>query len=379
MKLGSKVHIESFYEMSFLFHRTSIANRLAFNLLRQIKKKSESEFTNKFNINFVTDTILFYGYASYSKALLTSINEILREYRKRNSKNMNCLEDKIALVSFQHNLMLESEETQMYYDLPPPNFPGNVDMNNHLNLNEEVKVIQVVPISSTLTTFDKMWRRLRDSVTENTRDKIRLVGNYTIFWVVDKHGKLDEGTPSDIEAKYWEQVLPKRTIKTKLPALLNTETREIEYFIRSAVIWHDPLKCKLCYPQNVIYEVPLVETDSTSTVPTQQIRYQGYLGGKDKLYSEKHYERFEKLQNCVFYDHIGRRQNHYQFYIDTQQYFYNAKDMIQKWLIKHSKELSNETAEPVLHIIFSPEHNTNVDLYNMSIHIISMGWQKSFR
>ena len=387
MKLGSKVHIESFYEMSFLFHRTSIANRLAFNLLRQIKKKSESELTNKFNINFVTDTILFYGYASYSKALLTSINEILREYRKRNSKNMNCLEDKIALVSFQHNLMLESEETQMYYDLPPQNFPGNVDMNNHLNLNEEVKVIQVVPISSTLTTFDKMWRRLRDSVTENTRDKIRLAGNYTIFWVVDKHGKLDEGTPSDIEAKYWEQVLPKRTIKTKLPALLNTETREIEYFIRSAVIWHDPLKCKLCYPQNVIYEVPLVETDSTSTVPTQQIRYQGYLGGRDKLHSEKHYERFEKLQNCVFYDHIGRRQNHYQFYIDTQQYFYNAKDLIQKWLIDHSKELSNETAEPVLHIIFSPEHNTNVGFvqyvntyyFHGLAEIVSLNVDKQFR
>ena len=38
MRLGSKIHIESFYEMSFLFYRTSVANRIAFLILREMKK-----------------------------------------------------------------------------------------------------------------------------------------------------------------------------------------------------------------------------------------------------------------------------------------------------------------------------------------------------
>ena len=160
MRLGSKVHIESFYEMSFLFYRTTIANRLAFNILRKISENSQNETMMEKRVNLEEDNIIFYGYASYSKAVLTSLNEILREYRKRKSLRVNeRLEDRIAVAAFQHNLMLESEETQMYFDLPTEAFPGRVSDNNKLILKEKVKVIQIVPISSTLTTFDKMWRR----------------------------------------------------------------------------------------------------------------------------------------------------------------------------------------------------------------------------
>lgn len=395
MRLGSKVHIDSFYEMSFLFYRTTIANRLAFHLLRQMKKRTGKVGEEK--IDLIKDTILFYGYASYSKALLTSANEILRQYRilysekLRNNESLYkeslLLKDKTAYVSFQHNLMLESEETQMYYDLPLKNFPGSVDEENRLHLKEKIRVIQIVPISSTLTTFDKMWKRFLVSVVDEEKDKICLAGNYTIFWVVDKAGSLDEGLPSEIEKKYWEKVLPGHIIRTKLPALACAGNRDIEYQVRSAVVWNDPLKCRLCYPEYVIHEVPLVETDPTSTVPTQQIRYKKSGTAKGKKEAEKHYDRFQKLQNCVLYDHIGRRQNHYQFYIDTQQYFYNAKDMVKDWLSGCGSGLQDESSEPTLHIIFSPEHNTNVGFvqyvntyyFQGLAEIVSINVDKQFR
>ena len=42
----------------------------------------------------------------------------------------------------------------------------------------------------------------------------------------------------------------------------------------STAYWHDPVNCKLCFPNDPVAEIPLIETDSTSTVPAQQIRYQ---------------------------------------------------------------------------------------------------------
>lgn len=400
MRLGSKVHIESFYEMSFLFYRTTIANRLAFIILKQMKEGASGKNDTEKKIDLVRDNILFYGYASYSKAILTSINEILREYRKMHSSNISCqMEDQIAIASFQHNLMLESEETQMYYDLPSENFPGNVEPSGYLKLWEKIKVIQIVPISSTLTTFDKMWRKFFSSIIEDGRDNIYLAGNYTVFWVVDKNGNLEDGMPSKIEEKYWKNVLPNHQIKTKL-SILNEKNKEIsaddktdkenmdiQYIIRSSVVWHDPLACELCYPEYVINEMPLVETDATSTVPTQQIRYREYQYNRDTIATVAEYDRFTKLRGCVFYDHICRRQNHYQFYIDTQRYFYNVKNMVKDWLVEQSKEFLHETNEPVLHIIFSPEHNTNVGFvqyvntyyFNGLAEIVSINVDKQFR
>lgn len=387
MRLGSKVHIESFYEMSFLFYRTTIANRLAFNILRKISENSQNETMMEKRVNLEEDNIIFYGYASYSKAVLTSLNEILREYRKRKSLRVNeRLEDRIAVASFQHNLMLESEETQMYFDLPTEVFPGRVSDNNKLILEEKVKVIQIVPISSTLTTFDKMWRRFLKSVQDEWKTKICMAGNYTVFWVVDQNGNLKEGLPSEIEGKYWEKT-ENSVIKTKLPILLSEEDMEVNYFIRSAVVWNDPLLCELCYPEHVINEVPLVETDPTSTVPTQQIRYKGYMASGEWKATAEEYGRFKELRNCVLYDHICRRQNHYQFYVDTQQYFYNVRKMVKEWLEKSSRDMTSETKEPELHIIFSPEHNTNVGFvqyvntyyFNGLAEIVSLNVDKQFR
>ena len=193
----------------------------------------------------------------------------------------------------------------MYYDLPARDFPGSVSAENHLRLQEKVNVIQIVPISSTLTTFDKMWKKFSGSVEEESRNKACLCGNYTVFWVVDQKGNLQRGEPSNIEKRYWKRSVGYE-IETKLPALKNAGNEYVQYFIKSFVAWHDPLACELCYPNFVIDEVPLVETDPTSTVPTQQIRYKGNPIEKANLQVEEEYQKFKKLMDCVYYCCRGR-------------------------------------------------------------------------
>ena len=375
MRLGSKVHIESFYEMSFLFYRTTIANRLAFMILRKIIECNQ-------NIDLIKDPVLFYGYASYSKAVLTSLSEILQAYRScKNSRTENL----VAFASFQHNLMLESEETQMYFGLPEDGMVGKVSEDNRLVLNRKTNIIQIVPISSTLTTFEKMWKQFRESVSEEIGEAV-LAASYTVFWVTDVNGRMGSGIPSDVEEGYWKDCdIKKRRVTSLMPALNNAGNPYIYYFLRSFVKWSDPLKCEQCYPDYVIEEVPLVETDPTSTVPSQQIRYK-HKTGKYTPMTDSQAERFLRLEGCVVYDHISRRQNHYQFYIDTQRYFYKVKNLVRDWLEKlgTSEECVDD---PMLHVIFSPEHNTNVgfaqyvNIYYFKglAEIVSINVDKQFR
>lgn len=348
MRLGSKVHIQSFYEMSFLFYRTSIANRIAFEILQNlIERKSFSE------INVEEDTLIFYGYASYSKAILTSVVEILNDYRQNREGDFG----KVAFISYQHNLQSESEDVQMYYGFPE-DFPAKME-DGKVIADEPIGIVQVVPISSTLTTFEKMWGRLKKDVLEESAEKLKLMANYSVYWVMHTDENTEKGKPSTLESKYWNYYQEEEHLIVTNFKTLNSK---IYYFVRQSAIWNDPLLCELCYPQNLLDEIPLVETDQTSTVPTQQIRKKKKGKNKRRTFPNND-ERFLKLEKSVIYGHIKRGKNHFQYYIDTQLYFYSVKDMVREWLKKCrmcDEENMLRVNYPCIDIIFSPEHNTNV-------------------
>ena len=382
MRLGSKVHIESFYEMSFFFYRTDVANKIAYILLRHLKENKSIDLENA--------PIIFHGYASYSKAILNSITEILREYRVLTvgQKKTNW----VVFGTYQHYMQLELTETRTSYNFPINFTPEEVEPNKY-RFKEKVYVIQIVPISSTLTTFDKMWNEIINTFED--AKQVVLGGNYTFFWVADIKGlrEVDKLKPSDLEENYWKSVEIGRKINMNFPALESAGCGTANFFIRETAVWHNPLSCDLCYPQNVLDEVPLIETDATSTVPSQQIR--GHSSNSqeakiDRNLLKQNNKRILELKGCILYGHIGRRQNHYQYYVDTQKYFYKAKESVKYWLeslnTQHAFQY-NEYNEPQLHIIFSPEHSTNVGFaqyvntfyFNGLAEIISLNVDKEFR
>lgn len=402
MKLGSKVHIQSFYEMSFLFYRTTIANRIAFLILKSIMESTPRLLQSQ-------NPILFYSYASYSKAILTSLVEISRAYLKG--------EENIAFASYQYNLQTDSEndDVQLYFGVPKDFVGGEfIQKENTLDLTAETAVVQVVPISSTLTTFDKMWSKLRQKTREDGRGveknefrKLKLAANYTAFWVCDVNGIEYGGKlyPSEIEKTYWvETNLNTRAITvftedTKGLSELKTNPK-VFFFMRASVVWDLPRNCPLCFPHEsrLLSELPIVETDVTSTVPSQQIRGEHLPKSESKrkeqinrlgTYHEINNERLKLLRECVYYGHITRDKNHHQYYINTLDYFY--KKEVQKGLREWLEGLRDidvlTQSEPTLKIIFSPEHNTNVGFaqyvntyfFDGSAEIISIDEDKVFR
>lgn len=380
MRLGSKVHIRAFYEMAFLFYRTSISNRIAFELLRDLKEHPSG--SSEKSVDLLHDDLVFYGYASYSKALLTSIIEILKAYRtsflerlmringENHAAKIALEEEKrrvpehLAYVSYQHNLQsdFQVEDTELYYNFYNKELGVRLEKNG-VRFNKPVKIIQIVPISSTLTTFDKMDRRLQVAVQRDSgRRSFEIVTRYTVFWVTDSQADSESIPRKETELKYWKQVKPDRR-QILLHSKSNGENvSPITYFIRSPVVWEDPLQCALCYPDDVIGEVPLVETDQTSTVPSQQLRGRDASVRRSMKDHAKNDERLIQLKSCVMYGHIRREKNHFQFYLETQNYFNKVSKDVKEWLEGLRREYlqPNTTPFTVLNIIFSPEHATNV-------------------
>lgn len=385
MQLGSKVHIQSFYEMAYLFYRTSIANRIAFELLRELQKKPA--------VDLLKDTFLFYGYASYSKALLTSIREILKFYRTISSKpdNMQRIDlipdrtagSNLAIATFQHNLQSESklpqmqisgqdsaenkvsgvEKSQLYFDFPSSTKEGVSAETDFFGSG--VKLIQIVPISSTLTTFEKMYARilrgLKAKISDSEISRMHLYANFTAFWVTDATEDIRAGKLSGIEKKYIEETgamdIPKeRRIITKLNGM--RENPSVHYLMLASAVWEAPLQCKKCYPENVIMEIPLVSVDQTSTVPTQQLRAKSKVTG-DIAGQKENNIRLLTLKDCVWKGHFLREKNHYNYYIDTQKFFAIARDNVANWLSGLADDMQTTELTP-LNIIFSPEHATNI-------------------
>ncbi len=399
-RLGNKVHIQSFYELSFLFYRTTISNRVAFSILRlylgNIKDRLEK-------FNFIFKPMMYYSYASYSKAILTSIVEITRSFieiyirdlvesdeilNEKYRDNADLLETliehvkcQVAFASYQHNLQSESksDSVQLYFGVSANFKGGRLDISKEgkgvlLDLNEDIDIIQIVPISSSMSTFDKMFQKIKNhTVSNHDNFKLILSANYTALWVCDETDISDRKSenillPSKIEKNYWMSTdLKNREISVNADNLTElSDCPLIYYFLQKTSHWEHPISCSLCFPKEneLIMEVPLVETDLTSTVPSQQIREEKMIEQGEKTESDLkslriNNQRLIWLKDYVYYGHIKRSKNHHQYYISSQDYFYNynVQENIKIWL----KNLGNkENFSPKLKIIFSPEHNTNV-------------------
>ncbi|MDR2444537.1 MAG: hypothetical protein LBD44_01175 [Spirochaetaceae bacterium] len=405
VRLGNKVHANSFYEMSFLFHRTSIANRIAFYIIRKLE--SESILTRIAEKG--ERDIVFYGYASYSQSLVFSLHEMLTEYFK-NRAGVN-----IYYASYQYNIQSESKSDQTPIQI--------YSTRKNSDSGKPTAVIQIVPIASTLTTFDKMWAQYSK---ERKNEYPHLTANYTVFLIRDKinissahhtlpippNGDLftikDDGTtamPDDItpiENELWKSIdTSNRTVTVDTAKLVELkDCKKISYIFSAMSSWSKPINCKQCFPDKVWDEIPLIETDRTSTVPAFQFYQIETSENKASPIEETGSDldgikvKFEELKDCVYYGHIVRGANHYQYYFDTQKYIARPKiqQLVIKWLTderekdtKRRQEEKNGT--PVLNIIFAPEHNTNAGFsqlvnahyFNGAAEIVSINVHKQFR
>lgn len=315
MRLGNKVHLDTFYEMALFFENPNYAYYTAFLLLRKLfTYHSQELFSNK--------KLILYGYASYSRAIIWALHQILEEYWKIVAKQTErSSPPEVEFLIFQNNLRRESEQpqTQMYYSVEQwQRTPSKIWE------PQDSTLVLVVPISSSMTTFNKMLAELNRETGKQFHASI----NFTAFWVRDRFE--NESVPTDLEKPFWSSCDPvEKTITS------NLTTGKIHYLRSASSQWSDPLKCKQCFPEDILMEYPLVETDPTSTIPTQQF----YLEPeKDSRRAAKNHRendiRIARLKGNTVYGHVSKGSSHYQFFINSRTYFQQEHTNIKNWLIE---------------------------------------------
>lgn len=235
-----------------------------------------------------------------------------------------------------------------------------------------------------------MWTKFKQRFSHSSDYEFKLSHNHTVIWVRDdekQKGKLDL-SPTDIEKGYYYTPEDK-CVKTKFKALKDCET--VDFIFVGHSYWERPEECKKCFPDDVLDEVPLIETDPTSTVPSQQI-YLKENSSASSTVDPINLTRVAKLKGKVFYGHFMRGKNHFQYYIDTHKFFAEVAEDVKDWLGKlpggpSKREKEYNEILPCQHIIFSPEHNTNVGFsqyvntyyFSGNAEIISLNEDKEYR
>lgn len=345
MRIGSKIHVDSFYEALVLFSNNYYTGRFAWlikdKMIRTIGFEEPSEEL----------PILFIGYETYSEMLLRDLCKLFTnsEYCvfEYGTQDMSGKRDN---DKFRHTESLSSSKTY--------------------------QPVFIVPINSTLSTFNKLEAAFNRTIIEHNEHNIKICDNWKIlpnstYLGVIQTRHYDTEKLSDIEKEFFIEIDQNNgRIKSRLVLKIidgHDVCQDIYYLFCVQSNWSNPLNCEQCYPVCYFAERPLIETDKTSVIPAQLYglkdedirsgKYNDYDGTSGSIYDLKGY---------ILYGHTYRGLNHFQYYIKTDEYFEyvnrrkgdEEKSAIHLWLEKVKSQIIYSS---ILHydIIVCPEHYSN--------------------
>lgn len=329
MRLGSVIHVNKFYEAEIIFGLRFFISRFAYMIVQDIRKETE-------NIEKLT----LYGYAAYSENLLLEVMNLLQKVKPGLDVSFAIFERELKHGEF-------SQTERIRYD----RLFGNPE--EQKEYFKDRKVIVVVPVNSTLKTY----RRMMDMfLTENelSRDCLWVIQNFALILIGSKEKNI-----------HWNLDANKQYIK-------NNINPEPKYYIKTEVDYNEALNCKLCFPENPVAEVPLIEVNATSTIPDQSFGLWSIGTAWDK---KQIYERIEAeenmlrpLKDCLLYGHISRKESHFLYYFQTEYLFSAEKERIAESLKRWAEKNVEEKSE--YNLLVTPLHFSNagfVELVNQVV------------
>lgn len=316
VRIGSKIHIRTFYESELLFHNNYYTSRFAYWLYNELCNNNELDLDMPF---------VLVGCENYSEMLL---NELCNMFEK------------------------EGRETEylIYEERIAGKFRGKRSLENYKNY----QFIIIVPINSTLTTHIKVSGFLEKAIhKELKRNRMSTSPKYRLGKVLN-YGIVLIDSPE--ENDYWNNVGDeKNTIISKI------DDSKMKFYIKVSSQWENPLKCTACFPdKDYTNEIPLVETNKESIVPMHAIgiRKSDYVNkgaiGEDD-------EQIQDLAKFLVYKHVERNGNHFNYYFATERLwdFPEIREKIRKWLGEKKEELRELDGCKVYDIIVAPLHYSN--------------------
>ncbi len=334
-RLGEKIYIDEFYQADYLFLNGFYAKKFAICVARNIVKQ--------LNANSEKKRVVLLGYHQYSKLLIDCVSKILTDYSKQCSKHDYYVENSVigyegrkkdAKIDkdTENDSDTEKESNDLVFDFVNVSSHDNADLQgekHHVVQNEKCVLITIVPIATTLTTFDKLISRFKK---EQPLFHVDSEYNYCTILVRDRPKgveELCEGGQTKMESEWgWTGVdETNRTVSVGL--------RTIHFLCSKKTRWHRLID-EATFPNNDFSEEKfIVRTRNASlnvnnllgypqmSIPPdknneQLSDYYGYTG-----------DRLIDMKSFIHFGHLKLGDKHYRYYFDIPGYINESNKKIQ--------------------------------------------------
>ena len=326
-RIGNKLYIDHFYEADFLFQNVFFADRFAYFIAKTIVSKLNN--TNK---------LLLIGYNSYSELLVERVKSFVNS--KYNKKvvftNIAVVDESTNGISFVNN---------------------NLD---HIILDdyEQCDVITIVPIASTLTTFEKIIIGFLQRIGEK-RTRFNFLYNYCSILVRDNYEEKETmgGITTQERDRKWKSI-NNNTVTTCLP-----NAQIVHFLIAKPCGWNNLID-ENTFPKTEYWKETYINQTRNSALnikdylkyPVASIPPNYSNNGKIKDYYEHTKVRLEEMADYIYFGHLIHNDDHHRYYFDIKSYIKDFEDredkkktQLYKWIngyLKNKKiEINSKTID----------------------------------
>lgn len=328
IRLGSKIHLNRFFEAELLFHNMGNVVRFAYMIAHELlygKKQLTKD-----------QQVLLLGYEKYSSMLILQV-----EYWIKQSG------------------LFHKVSTAIVYD-----DEDERDVKVHPYFNAEgiasgeygsVQIVTVLPVGTTLSTVYKMQNVSKKYLGEyfggQWDDKIK----NTNFCLILVNKILGNNPLSKMSERYWLKAEPGTQLITVSRENTDGQDIQVKYFLDADAEWMDPQDCPVCRKIGKNMR-PIIDGKHSDTMPGAIFSlWRSHAGTFEKLVGDKkeNRERISALFGNVLYSHIYDGNNHFQFYINFKKLYEENKAEI-------DEDLRNRHVEQdAFHVVVSPLQLTN--------------------
>lgn len=358
VRLGSKIHIDNFYEAELLFHNVGNVNRFAYLIASDIAQ----------DIPKNPGHIFLVGYENYSAVLLQTVAQMLEDH--------GCAK-KISWV-------VDSRSSGKF---PSVCFDKFTREEQCSWIKKPIRCYTIIPIGSTMSTVHKLmhsFTRGLTAVNGGAEPKVTAGKNYVIVAVGSCYAPghrlnaLEQHYLSEVDQRDCQNSCWRVCVLQKHEA--DEAALTVHYCLWAETQWHlaNPLgdlsdrgeafaRCALTQP--------LIQVDKTSTLlnaifqtPLSKNALE-YYNRRVLLPSRRHgggrSAEEENTSECLLrpssslhyirYGHIAQGDNHYQFYFDFENITHSPR--IKKELVRWAKKITVDA--DAYNIVISPLQISN--------------------
>lgn len=345
VRLHSNIYLSCFYEAELLFHNVGIIYRFAYLISRELLKDiSRKEKKSR-------KPLVIVGYEFYSSVLIEQIAQMLTQ-KGRKAYYVICANSQ------------ENERIHLSPELK------SMESDKREKMLKQAEYVVVLPVGTTLSTL----YRIMGEICAHWEDAQFPYENYILVLVREKETNLSK--------RYWH--LNHDHVILQPQSSKGSETC-CRYLLLPQARWSE-----MHYDEEK--EEVLVYVDETSTKPKEifvlkDARFRGishFL--TDPVENDR---RMSLLKGLVHYGHIVEGNNHFQFYLDMERYFFRAQQAergrktVNKWL----QTLRGKIDPNAYNIIVSPLHREDspfakavIDqVFEHSLRFLHMDFEDTYR